>query len=67
MVGGNATLGTVINVFYHAVNNSFDGIKYNGGKLNFKKVIEQKNKLVKKFRKEKYYNCHRNFLLVRRL
>ena len=45
---------TVANTFYHPVNNSFEGIKYNKGKLNFKEVIEQKDKLVEKFRKEKY-------------
>lgn len=47
---------TVSNLFYHAVNNSFEGIKYSKGKLNFKKIIEQKDKLVKKFRNEKYVN-----------
>ncbi len=45
---------TVANVFYNATNNSFEGIKYGNGKLNFRKVIEQKDALVKKFRKEKY-------------
>lgn len=45
---------TVANTFYYAMNNSFDGIKYEKGKLNFRKVIEEKDKLVEKFRKEKY-------------
>lgn len=45
---------TVGTLYYHAVNNSFEGIKYGKGRLNFKKVIEQKDRLVKKFRKEKY-------------
>lgn len=45
---------TVANTFYHAANNSFEGIKYDKGQLNFKEVIEQKDKLVRKFRKEKY-------------
>lgn len=45
---------TVGNSFYHTANNSFRGIKYEKGKLNFKKVIAQKNELVEKFRKEKY-------------
>ena len=45
---------TVANAFHHAANNSFEGIKYDKGSLNFRKVIEQKNKLVRKFRKEKY-------------
>ncbi|MBI4095978.1 MAG: mercury(II) reductase [DPANN group archaeon] len=45
---------TVANAFYHTANNSFEGIKYGKGKLNFKRVIEQKDNLVRKFRKEKY-------------
>ncbi|MBI2076353.1 MAG: mercury(II) reductase [Candidatus Aenigmarchaeota archaeon] len=45
---------TVANAFYYAVNNSFEGIKYDKDKLNFKDVIEQKDRLVRKFRKEKY-------------
>lgn len=47
-------------IFYHASHNSFEGIKYGKGKLNFKKVIEQKNRLVEKFRKEKYVNVVRS-------
>jgi len=63
VIGGTCTnvgclpskhLITVSNLFYHAVNNSFEGIKYDKGKLNFKKVIWQKDKLVEKFRNEKY-------------
>jgi len=45
---------TVGTLFYGATNNAFEGIKYSKGKLNFKKVIRQKEDLVKKFRKEKY-------------
>ncbi|MBI2971814.1 MAG: mercury(II) reductase [Candidatus Aenigmarchaeota archaeon] len=45
---------TVANAFYHAKGNSFEGVSYGEGKLDFKQVIEQKNKLVGKFRKEKY-------------
>ncbi len=51
---------TVGTVFYNAENNSFEGIKYEKGRFNFKKVIEQKNKLVEKFRKEKYINVLKN-------
>lgn len=47
---------TVSNLLYHATNNSFEGIKYEKGKLSFKKVIEQKDKLVERFRNEKYVN-----------
>ncbi len=45
---------TVGSLYYHAMNNPFEGIKYGKGRLNFKKVVEQKDKLVEKFRKEKY-------------
>ena len=45
---------TVATIFHTVTNNSFEGIKHEKGKLNFKKVIEQKDKLVEKFRKEKY-------------
>jgi mercuric reductase len=48
------SLITVSNLFYYAYNNSFEGIKYSRGKLNFEKIIEEKDKLVERFRKEKY-------------
>ncbi|MBI2543271.1 MAG: mercury(II) reductase [Candidatus Aenigmarchaeota archaeon] len=51
---------TVGTVFYHAVNNSFEGIKYDKSELNFKKIIKQKDKLVRKFRKEKYADVIKN-------
>lgn len=51
------TAGTV---FHEAALNSFDGISYAKGKLNFRKVIKQKDKLVKRFRKEKYADVLRN-------
>ncbi len=47
---------TAGNFFYHASHNSFEGINYGKGKLDFKKLIKQKDKLVEKFRKEKYEN-----------
>lgn len=51
---------TVANSFYHAMNNSFEGIKYEKSELNFKNVIEQKDRLVAKFRKEKYADVVKN-------
>lgn len=45
---------TVGTIYHNATHNSFEGIKYGKGKLNFKKVIGQKDRLVEKFRKEKY-------------
>ncbi len=51
---------TVANAFYYAANNSFEGIKYCKGEMNFKKVITQKDRLVKKFRKEKYADAIKN-------
>src|SRR5207244_12784519 len=40
--------------FYNAAHNSFQGIKYDQGRLDFRKVVRQKNELVRKFRREKY-------------
>ncbi|MBI2583518.1 MAG: mercury(II) reductase [Candidatus Aenigmarchaeota archaeon] len=51
---------TVANVFHYAANNSFEGIKYEKGALNFRKAIEQKDRLVAKFRKEKYADLIEN-------
>ncbi|MBI2675172.1 MAG: mercury(II) reductase [Candidatus Aenigmarchaeota archaeon] len=45
---------TVSTFFHKASSHSFEGIQYGKGKLNFKKVIEQKDRLVAKFRKDKY-------------
>ncbi len=41
-------------LFYQAANNGFEGIKYETGKVDFKKMVKQKDELVRKFRKEKY-------------
>ncbi|MBI1729337.1 mercury(II) reductase [Candidatus Acetothermia bacterium] len=45
---------TVSTLFHQATHHSFQGIKFESGQLNFKKVIEEKDRLVAKFRKEKY-------------
>lgn len=44
---------TVANA-YHAAANSFAGVNLSKGKLEFKEVIKDKDRLVEKFRKEKY-------------
>jgi len=45
---------TVGTLFYNTTHNSFQGIKYDQGKLDFRKVVRQKDELVRKFRREKY-------------
>ena len=45
---------TVGTVFYNVTHNSFQGIKYDQGRLDFRQVIRQKDELVRKFRREKY-------------
>lgn len=45
---------TVGTLFHNARNNSFQGIRYNRGGLDFHRVIRQKDELVRKFRREKY-------------
>jgi len=45
---------TVGTVFYNAKHNSFQGIHYGRGRLDFRRVINQKDELVRKFRREKY-------------
>src|SRR5207245_673943 len=39
---------------HNAKHNSFLGIKYSEGKLDFRKVVRQKDELVRKFRRDKY-------------
>src|SRR2546428_8251754 len=41
-------------LFYNSSHNSFQGIRYDQGKLDFRKVVSQKDELVRKFRREKY-------------
>jgi mercuric reductase len=79
MVGGNATMGTVIGgtcvnvgcmpskrlisvgtMFYNGIDNAYEGIEYGTGKLNFRKIIQEKDRLVRKFRKEKYVDVLKN-------
>jgi mercuric reductase len=45
---------TVGNIFYQHSPDYFRAIRYGGSKLDFRKVMAEKDALVKKFRKEKY-------------
>jgi len=45
---------TVATNFYDTQKNHWKGIKYGKSNVDFKKVIAQKDEMVKKFRKEKY-------------
>lgn len=51
---------TVGTMFYNGMNNSFVGVEYGVGKLNFRKIIHEKDRMVRKFRKEKYADVLRN-------
>ncbi len=51
------TVGTLL---YNGANHSFEGISYGKGKVNFRKVIAQKDLMVRKFRKEKYADVLKN-------
>ncbi len=51
---------TVGNQYYYAINTPLEGIKYKKGGLDFEKVMEQKDRLVKKFRKKKYADVIKN-------
>src|SRR5207245_8950170 len=41
-------------LFYNSSHNSFQGIRYDQGKLDFRKAVRKKDELVRKFRREKY-------------
>jgi mercuric reductase len=45
---------TVGTLFHNAKHNSFEGISYDHGRLDFKGVIRQKDALVRRFRRDKY-------------
>ena len=51
---------TVGTLFHNASDNSFEGIHYSKGKLNFRQVIQQKDELVRRFRREKYASVLKN-------
>jgi mercuric reductase len=45
---------TVGTLFHNANHNSFEGISYDLGRLDFKRVMRQKDALVRRFRRDKY-------------
>ncbi len=45
---------TVGTLFHNARHNTFEGIKYDRGLLDFKRVIRQKNRLILEFRRDRY-------------
>ncbi len=51
---------TVGTLFHNSGHNSFGGIEYGNGKLNFRKVIREKDRMVRKFRKERYADVLEN-------
>jgi mercuric reductase len=52
---------TVGTLFHNATrSNPFKGIEYGNGKINFRKIIQEKDKLVRKFRNERYADVLRN-------
>ena len=51
---------TVGTLFYNGAHNSFEGIRYGKGRMNFKRIIQEKDALVSKFRKEKYADVLKN-------
>ncbi len=51
---------TVGTVFHNGMSNTFKGIEYGKGKLDFREIIQEKDRLVKKFRKEKYADVLKN-------
>jgi mercuric reductase len=55
---------TVGTLFYNSRHNSFQGIRYEHGKLDFRRVIREKNELVRKFRREKYRRVLHNLKSV---
>ncbi len=51
------TVGTLFN---NGASNSLQGISYGRGELDFRKVVQEKDRMVKKFRKEKYADVLKN-------
>ncbi len=51
---------TVGTLFHNGTSNHFEGIKYGRGRLDFRKIIQEKDRMVRKFRKEKYSDVLKN-------
>ena len=55
---------TVGTLFQNGMRNPFEGIRYGGGKLDFRKVIREKDRMVRKFRNERYSDVLKNLRRV---
>jgi mercuric reductase len=55
---------TVGTLFHKGANNPFEGIRYGKGSINFKRIIQEKNALIRKFRKDKYVDVLKNLANV---
>src|SRR5206468_13127688 len=51
---------TVGTLFHNGTSIRFEGIKYGRGKLDFRKIIQDKDRMVRKFRNEKYSDVLKN-------
>ena len=51
---------TVGTLFHNGTSIPFEGIKYGRGKLDFRKIIQDKDRMVRKFRNEKYSDVLKN-------
>jgi mercuric reductase len=51
---------TVGTAFHNGTNSHFEGVEYGKGRLNFRRVMREKDRIVRKFRSERYSNVLRN-------
>lgn len=51
---------TVGTLFYNAAKNPLEGISYGTGNLDFERIIQEKDALVRRFRKDKYADVLKN-------
>jgi len=56
---------TVGTLFHNGTSIPFEGIKYGRGKLDFRKIIQDKDRMVRKFRNEKYSDVLKNLERVK--
>ncbi len=51
---------TVGTLFQNGTSKHFEGIEYGRGKLDFQKIVREKDRMVRKFRREKYIDVLKN-------
>src|SRR3989475_9364337 len=56
---------TVGTLYHNRNSNTFEGIEYGRGKLDFRKIVKEKDRLVRKFRREKYSDVLKNLERVK--